>query len=165
MDDHTCMVDVAKYFTTFLEGESCGKCTPCRDGIPQMRKILEKITEGKGTEEDLDRLEWIAHAIADGSLCALGKTAPNPVLTTLRYFRDEYLAHIRDKKCPAKVCKSLIEYRVVEENCNGCHACFTVCPSDAITGKPKEIHKIDPSKCIRCGACHDVCRFNAIEII
>ena len=164
MDDRTCMVDVAKYFLAFLEGESCGKCTPCREGILQMRKILERICQGQGKMEDLDTLEWMGKAIADGSLCALGGSAPNPVLTTIRYFRDEYEAHIRDKKCPAGVCKALITFSVDPEACTGCRACARVCPTEAATGKKKEVHSIDADKCIKCGACFEACKFDAIKI-
>jgi len=164
MDDRNCMVDVAKYFLKFLEGESCGKCTPCREGVLQMRLILDRITEGKGEEKDLGRLEEMGQAIIDGSLCALGGTAPNPVLSTLKYFRDEYEAHIRDKKCPAGVCKSLITYSIDKEACTGCRACARACPSDAIAGEKKEPHTIDLIKCIKCGACLESCKFDAIII-
>jgi NADH-quinone oxidoreductase subunit F len=164
MDENTCMVDVAKYFLKFLEEESCGKCTPCREGILQMRLILDRITEGEGREEDLDTLEWMSQAIIDGSLCALGKSAPNPVITTLKYFRDEYEAHIKDKKCPAGVCKALIVYEIDPETCNGCHACARVCPVGAIKGEKKEIHTIDHEICIKCGACYESCKFDAVKI-
>ncbi len=164
MDENTCMVDVAKYFLKFLEEESCGKCTPCREGILQMRLILDRITEGKGREEDLETLEWMSQAIIDGSLCALGSSAPNPVITTLKYFRDEYEAHIRDKKCPAGVCKALIVYEIDPETCNGCHACARVCPVDAVKGVKKEVHTIDEKICIKCGACYESCKFDAIKI-
>lgn len=165
MDERTCMVDVAKYFLKFLEDESCGKCTPCREGILQMRRILDRITEGEGEMEDLETLTWMGAAIKDGALCALGQSAPNPVLTTLRYFREEYEAHIRDKRCPAGVCKALISYTVDGEACTGCHVCARVCPSGAIQGEKKEVHRIDPAKCIRCGACYEACKFDAIRII
>jgi NADH:ubiquinone oxidoreductase subunit F (NADH-binding)/ferredoxin len=163
MDERNCMVDVAKYFLKFLEGESCGKCTPCREGILQMRMILDRITEGKGAMEDLDTLEWMGQAIKDGSLCALGGSAPNPVLTTIRYFRDEYEAHIRDKKCPAGVCKPLISYSIDPEACTGCRACAKVCPTEAITGEKKKAHVIDTAKCIKCGACYETCKFDAVK--
>lgn len=162
MDDRTCMVDVAKYFLSFLEDESCGKCVPCRVGIRRMREILEDITSGRGEEGDIDCLQQMAEAIKDGSLCGLGKTAPNPVLSTLNYFLDEYEAHIKEKKCPAGVCKSLITYSIDSENCTGCGACLRVCPQEAISGKKKNPHQILLSKCIKCGACFEVCKFDAI---
>jgi NADH-quinone oxidoreductase subunit F len=164
MDERNCMVDVAKYFLAFLEEESCGKCVPCRDGIQQMRLVLERITEGKGEEKDIETLEWMGKAIQDGSLCALGGSAPNPVLTTLKYFRDEYEAHIRDKKCPAGVCKTLIKYNVNAEKCTGCHACARVCPTEAAFGEKKKTHSISQEKCVKCGACYEACKFDAIQI-
>jgi len=164
MDDRNCMVDVAKYFLKFLEEESCGKCTPCREGIVQMRIILDRICEGQGKEEDIDTLEWMGQAIKDGSLCALGGSAPNPVLTTIKYFRHEYEAHIKDKKCPAGVCKSLITYAVDAEKCTGCHACARVCPTQAATGEKKQAHVIDTAKCIKCGACFEACKFDAVVV-
>ncbi len=164
MDENNCMVDVAKYFLTFLEEESCGKCTPCREGIFQMKKILDRITSGEGEEEDLDTLDWMGQAIIDGSLCALGGSAPNPVITTLRYFRDEYLVHIREKRCPAGVCKALITFDVDPETCTGCHACARICPTGSATGEKKELHQIDQETCIKCGACAEVCKFDAIKI-
>jgi NADH-quinone oxidoreductase subunit F len=164
MDERNCMVDVAKYFLSFLEGESCGKCTPCREGVLQMRKILDRICEGKGAMEDLDTLEWMGQAIADGSLCALGGSAPNPVLTTLRYFRDEYEAHIKDKRCPAGVCKALIEYTIDPEKCTGCGDCQRACPHGAIKGRKKEVRLINPAKCQKCGICLSECTLNAIAV-
>ncbi|WP_099209747.1 NADH-quinone oxidoreductase subunit NuoF [Thermococcus henrietii] len=164
MDEDTCMVDVAKFFLDFTVKESCGKCTFCRVGTKRMFEILERFTEGKATEEDLERLEKLAHQVKAGSLCGLGQTAPNPVLTTLRYFRDEYLAHI-EGKCPAKVCKPLIRYVIIPEKCTGCTACAIFCPANAITGEKLKSHKIDQEKCIKCGTCYEVCRFNAIEIV
>jgi NADH:ubiquinone oxidoreductase subunit F (NADH-binding)/(2Fe-2S) ferredoxin/NAD-dependent dihydropyrimidine dehydrogenase PreA subunit len=164
MDESTCMVDVAKYFLAFLEDESCGKCTPCREGIHQMRRLLDKISSGEGEEGDLDLLLELSQAVADGSLCALGGSAPNPVLTTIRYFRDEYEAHIRDKRCPAGVCRALIEYRIDAEKCTGCTACRRACPVEAITGEAKAVHVIDPQKCIKCGMCREACRFDAVLV-
>jgi len=162
MDDKTCMVDVAKYFLSFLEDESCGKCVPCRVGIRRMRELLEDITSGRGREGDIDYLKQMAEAIKDGSLCGLGKTSPNPVLTTLHYFRDEYEVHIKDKKCPAGVCKPLITYSIDPENCTGCGACLRACPQEAISGKKKKVHQILSNKCIKCGACLEVCKFDAV---
>ena len=164
MDDHTCMVDVALYFLKFLEEESCGKCTPCREGVHQMRLILERITEGNGKEEDLETIEWMGKAIIDGSLCGLGGTAPNPVLSTLRYFRDEYEAHIKEKTCPAGVCKALITYTIDPELCTGCMVCAKICPVEAATGEKKEVHTIDQYKCIKCGACFESCKFDAVKV-
>jgi len=164
MDDRTCMVDMALYFLKFLEEESCGKCTPCREGVHQMRLILERITEGNGKKEDLETIEWMGKAIIDGSLCGLGGTAPNPVLSTLRYFRDEYEAHITQKTCPAGVCKALITYTIDPEVCNGCMVCAKICPVEAATGEKKEVHTIDQYKCIKCGACFESCKFDAVKV-
>ena len=164
MDENTCMVDVARYFVNFLKGESCGKCTPCREGLYQMHEILERICNGNGTEEDLTLLEDLANVMKVGSLCMLGGTAPNPVLTTLRFFRDEYIAHIKDKKCPAGVCKALIEY-TINDNCTGCGLCQKNCPQGAISGEERNQRSIDPEKCIRCGVCFDVCKFDAVEVV
>jgi len=163
MDETTCMVDIAKYFLTFLEEESCGKCVPCREGIKRMRQILDDITEGKGNEEDIDLLERLSVTLIDSSLCALGSTAPNPVITTIRYFKDEYEAHIKEKRCPAGVCKALIHYYITNEKCPGCGLCVKACPQEAITfmGKKKPVI-LDESKCIKCGACYDVCKLEAI---
>ena len=162
MDDSDCMVDVAKYFTKFLEEESCGKCTPCREGVRRMKEVLIDITEGRGTETSIPLLEELAEAITWGSLCALGGTAGNPVLSTLRYFRDEYEAHIREKRCPAGVCKELIHYEILREVCTGCHRCFKECPQQAVSGEVKKPHTIDLAKCIKCGICYDVCKFDAV---
>ncbi len=162
MDDRTCMVDVAKYFLSFLEDESCGKCVPCRVGIRRMREILEDISSGNGKPGDIDYLQQMAEVIKDGALCGLGKTAPNPVLATLRYFRDEYESHIADKRCPAGVCKSLITYSIDAEKCTGCGACLRACPEEAVSGTKKKPHQILIDKCIKCGACFEVCRFDAI---
>lgn len=165
MDEDNCMVDIAKYFISFLEGESCGKCVPCREGLKRMREILTDITEGRGEDGDLELLERLSTVLIDGSLCALGTTAPNPVLTTIRYFRDEYEAHIRDKKCPAGVCKELITYQIIEGKCPGCGLCVKACPVEAITfmGKKKPVI-LDQGKCIKCGACYDVCKLGAVAV-
>jgi NADH:ubiquinone oxidoreductase subunit F (NADH-binding)/(2Fe-2S) ferredoxin/Pyruvate/2-oxoacid:ferredoxin oxidoreductase delta subunit len=163
MDDKTCMVDIAKYFLNFLRDESCGKCVSCREGTQRMWEIVKKITEGKGTERDLVVLEDVARTCKDASLCGLGQTAANPVLSTLQYFRHEYEAHILDKRCPAGVCTALIRYVVVAEKCTGCLACKTACPTQAIKGTLKDVHLIEQAKCIKCGACQEACRFEAIE--
>ena len=164
MDDRSCMVDVARYFLNFLQEESCGKCVPCREGLLRMGEIFADICEGRGREGDIELLLSMCDAIIDGALCALGSTAPNPVLSTIRYFRDEYEAHIKDKKCPAGVCKALIQYRVIPEQCKKCGACKKVCPADAITGELKELHSINTLKCIKCGACFEACKFDAVSI-
>ena len=162
MDEDTCMVDIAKFFLEFTVDESCGKCTPCRIGTRRMLEILEKITKGQATMEDLDKLEELCYHLQSSSLCALGQTAPNPVLSTLRYFRDEYVAHIVDKKCPAGVCKDLLQYKIDPDKCKGCTLCARTCPADAIIGSVREVHMINPEKCLKCGACIDKCRFGAI---
>ncbi len=163
MDEDNCMVDIAKFFLEFTVDESCGKCTPCRIGTKRLHEILDKITEGNGTLEDLDKMEELCYYIKDNALCGLGQTAPNPVLSTLRFFRDEYVAHVVDKKCPAGVCKSLLSYVIEADKCKGCTLCSRVCPNGAITGKVKEVHVIDQSKCIKCGACMEKCKFAAIS--
>jgi len=165
MDEDNCMVDVARYFLTFLEEESCGKCVPCREGVKRMKQILTDITEGKGRESDLDLLKELSAHLKDSALCALGSSAPNPVLTTIKYFLDEYEAHIKQKKCPAGVCKSLIKFSIIKEKCPGCGMCVKVCPAHAITdmGKKKPVI-LDQSKCIKCRTCYDVCRMGAVKI-
>lgn len=162
MDDDTCIVDLAKYFLDFTQKESCGKCVPCRVGTKHILEILQKITNGEGTPDDLLALRTLGDTIKKGALCGLGQTAPNPVLTTLRYFRNEYLEHIKDHRCRATVCKPLIEYRVIKEKCTGCQSCVRVCPTGAITGPRSEPHNLDPSKCIKCRSCYEVCRYEAI---
>ena len=163
MDEDNCMVDIAKFFLEFTVDESCGKCSPCRIGTKRLYEILDKITRGKGTMEDLDRLEELCLSIKEGSLCGLGQAAPNPVLSTLRYFRDEYIAHVRDKRCPAGVCKHLLNYTIIADKCKGCSACSRKCPVGAISGEIKSPFIIDSEKCIKCGACMDTCKFGAIE--
>ena len=163
MDEDTCMVDVARYFVNFLRDESCGKCTSCREGIRQMHEILSDITEGKGSSADLDLLGELANVVAETSLCQLGATAPNPVLTALRWFRGEYEAHLGGR-CPAKVCRALISYSIDEERCKGCALCLAECPQGAISGERKAVHRIDQSRCIKCGACYDVCKLDAVVV-
>ena len=162
MDEDDCMVDIAKFFLEFTVEESCGKCTPCRVGTKRMLEILEKITKGQATMEDLDKLEELCYYIKDNSLCGLGQTAPNPVLSTLRYFRDEYEAHIKEKRCPAGVCKALLSYVIDRDKCRGCTLCAKTCPAGAIMGSVRNPHVIDPDKCVKCGACMEKCRFGAI---
>jgi len=164
MDEDDCMVDVAKFFLEFTVEESCGKCAPCRIGNKRLHEILDKITKGNGVKEDIDQLINLGNVIKDTSLCGLGQSSPNPVLSTLKNFMNEYEAHIVDKKCPAGVCKALMKYEIVEENCVGCTACARACPVGAITGERKEIHAIDQSLCIKCGACLDRCKFNAVIV-
>jgi NADH:ubiquinone oxidoreductase subunit F (NADH-binding)/(2Fe-2S) ferredoxin/NAD-dependent dihydropyrimidine dehydrogenase PreA subunit len=164
MDEHTCMVDVARYFLTFLQDESCGKCVPCRLGLERMLEILTDITEGRGRPEQIELLEDLGQTMAETSLCALGKTAANPVLSTLRYFRKEYEAHINDQSCPAGVCRALIRYEIDPEVCTGCGACLKACPHKVIRGATKQPHTIDQDACAKCGICKDVCKFNAISV-
>ena len=164
MDQDTCMVDLARYFLDFLKEESCGQCNPCREGIKRMLEILTDICEGHGQEGDIELLEELGDMVQKFSLCGLGTSAPNPVLTTIRYFRDEYESHIKDKKCPAGVCKPLFHYEIDEEACNGCHLCALKCPEKAITGEKKKPHELDQDKCIKCGICYDACKFNAVVI-
>ena len=163
MDEDTCMVDIAKFFLEFTVDESCGKCTPCRVGTKRMYEILDKITRGEATMEDLDKLEELCYYVKNNALCGLGQTAPNPILSTLRYFRDEYIAHIQDKTCPAGVCKHLMKYTIDPDKCKGCTLCARNCPVGAISGTVKKPHVIDGSKCIKCGACMEKCRFGAIS--
>lgn len=162
MDEDNCMVDIAKFFLEFTVDESCGKCTPCRIGTKRLYEMLDKITKGQGTLEDLDKMEELCYYIKENALCGLGQTAPNPVLSTLRYFRDEYIAHVVDKKCPAGVCKALLSYKIDADKCKGCTLCARTCPNNAIIGVVKEPHAIDQSKCVKCGACMEKCRFGAI---
>jgi len=162
MDEDTCMVDVARYFLDFTQKESCGKCVPCRLGTKRMLEILTRITEGEGREGDVDLLADMAETIKDSSLCALGQTAPNPVLTTIKFFRDEYEAHIKDKRCPAHVCRSLFLYQIDPEACKGCGLCMKNCPQEAISGERRQPHEINQDLCIRCGLCFDVCKFGAV---
>ncbi len=163
MDEDNCMVDIAKFFLEFTVDESCGKCTPCRIGTRRMLEILTKITDGNGTMEDLQKLEELCYYVKENSLCGLGQTAPNPVLSTIRFFRDEYIAHIVDKRCPAGVCKNLLQYVIDPEKCKGCTACARKCPVNAISGTVKAPHVIDAAKCIKCGSCIDTCKFGAIS--
>ena len=164
MDEETCMVDIARYFMDFVQDESCGKCTPCRVGTRRMLEILEDICAGKGKPSDLDTLEMLCKQIRITSLCGLGQGAPNPVESTLKHFRDEYEAHIYEKRCPAKVCKALISYKIEAETCTGCMVCARNCPAGAITGERRKPHVIDPDSCIRCGICMQVCNFNAVTV-
>jgi NADH:ubiquinone oxidoreductase subunit F (NADH-binding)/(2Fe-2S) ferredoxin/Pyruvate/2-oxoacid:ferredoxin oxidoreductase delta subunit len=163
LDEDSCMVNIARYFLAFTQAESCGKCVPCRIGTKRLLEILDRITTGQGKDEDLDLLESLGKDIKAASLCGLGMTAPNPVLSTLQYFREEYEAHIRDKKCPAKVCKDLLTYSILEDVCTGCGVCRRACPSGAITGEKKKPHKLDSTLCIKCGACFEVCKFKSVH--
>jgi len=167
MDEDTCMVDIARYFIDFLSDESCGKCVPCREGLKQAREILNRIVRGEGREEDIQTLEDLSKVMVDASLCALGRTAPNPVLTSIRYFKNEYLAHINKKKCPAFLCKDLVSYYINPNKCRACMICFKKCPVDAIDGEKNKVHVVDQSRCVKCGMCFDVCppRFSAVKRI
>ena len=165
MDERTCMVDFARFFLDFAADESCGKCGPCRLGTRQLLRILEDITQGKGTVSDLELLEGLCHNVMRGSLCGLGATAPNPVLTTLRYFREEYVAHVESRTCPALACRDFIAFEIDEENCTGCAACAALCPVDGISGEKKDLHTIDAAVCIKCGVCSDTCTFGAVETV
>jgi len=162
MDEDTCMVNVARYFLNFLQEESCGKCTPCREGLPQMRRILDRICTGEGREDDLDLLLYLCDILEDGALCALGSTAVNPVRSTIRYFRDEYMEHIAEKYCRAHECRGLFSYQILAEKCTGCMRCLRECPQHAITGERRQVHTIEQAKCVQCGVCFDVCRFSAV---
>jgi NADH:ubiquinone oxidoreductase subunit F (NADH-binding) len=162
MDENTCMVDIARYFIKFTNDESCGRCNSCREGSEALLEILNKICDGEGEQEDLIFLEELGKAIKDASLCGLGQTLPNPILSTLRYFRNEYEAHIKEKRCPAGVCKVLIHYYVDEEKCTGCLLCAKNCPQQAISGQKKEPQSIDQDKCTKCGLCYESCKFDAI---
>jgi Pyruvate/2-oxoacid:ferredoxin oxidoreductase delta subunit len=164
VDDSTCMVDLARFFLQFTQNESCGKCVPCRLGTKRMLETLERICEGDGREGDIELLEELSHYIIDGTLCALGGTAPNPVLTTIKYFRNEYVAHIEDKCCPAGTCKSLITYYIDAEACTGCMLCAKKCPTDCIAGEKKQPHVIDVAACIKCDTCRQVCKFDAVKV-
>jgi NADH:ubiquinone oxidoreductase subunit F (NADH-binding) len=164
MDDRTCMVDVARYFVEFLMDESCGKCTPCREGIFAMHNTLTRICNGEGRPGDVEFLKEVATTVNSASLCQLGGTAGNPVLSTMRYFRDEYEHHIQERRCPAGQCKALITYRILKDKCTGCTLCARHCPVDAISGERKELHVIDPATCIKCGVCYEVCTFDAVEV-
>jgi len=165
MDESTCMVDVARYFLSFTQSESCGKCTFCRMGTKRMLETLERICGGQGRMSDIDLLQELALKVRLASLCGLGQTAPNPVLTTLRYFQEEYEEHIREKRCRAKQCRALIRYRVIPETCTGCLACAKACPTQAAVGERKKVHTIIQDKCIQCGLCFQACRFDAIEVL
>lgn len=163
LDETDCMVNIAKFFLEFTQAESCGKCVPCRIGTKRLLEILDRITKGQGREGDIELLEKLSNDVKLASLCGLGQTAPNPVLSTIKFFRDEYEAHIRDKKCPAKVCKDLLTFYIIEEFCKGCGACLRACPAGAITGEKKKPHRINPELCIKCGTCFDVCKFDAVR--
>jgi NADH:ubiquinone oxidoreductase subunit F (NADH-binding) len=164
MDENTCMVDVARYFVEFTNDESCGKCTPCREGSYVLLEILNRLCKGEGKPGDMELLDELGEAIKDAAQCGLGQSLPNPVLSSLKHFRDEYKAHIEDKKCPAGICKALITFNISDEKCKGCRLCSKKCPQEAISGEAKEVHKIDHDKCIKCGVCADVCKFEAVLV-
>jgi len=164
MDEDTCMVDIARFFMEFTQDESCGKCTPCRVGTRRLLEIITRIAEGKGVEGDIETLEYLCDQIKTNSLCGLGQGAPNPVVSILHNFRDEFEAHIYEKRCPAKVCRALIRYEILADTCTGCTVCARNCPVSAISGERRQTHLIDPDMCIRCGICMQVCNFNAIAI-
>jgi NADH:ubiquinone oxidoreductase subunit F (NADH-binding) len=164
MDEGTCMVDLSRYFLDFLKSESCGKCVPCREGVKRLHEIVELICQGKATSEDLALLEDLAEVVKDTSLCGLGQTAPFPLLSTLRYFKEEYDAHVNEKKCPAGVCRELIEYFIIEEKCTGCTVCAKRCPQQTITGEKKQPHFIILEKCDKCGICRESCKFDAVIV-
>jgi len=164
VDDTTCMIDLARFFLQFTQNESCGKCVPCRLGTKRMLEVLDRIVAGEGREGDIALLEELSHYILDGSLCALGGTAPNPVLTTIKYFREEYEAHVNDKTCPAGKCKALITYWIDEDACTGCTLCAKKCPTECISGEKKQLHVIDQAACIKCDTCRQVCKFDAVVV-
>jgi ferredoxin len=164
MDEDDCMVSVAKFYLEFIVEESCGKCAPCRIGNKRLHEILEKICSGKGVEADIDYLKNLSRVIKDTALCGLGQTSPNPVLSTIEHFHDEYLAHVKERICPAGSCKALKLYTILPDKCTGCTACVRACPVDAITGEKRQAHVIDTNKCIRCGACYEKCKFSAIHV-
>jgi NADH:ubiquinone oxidoreductase subunit F (NADH-binding) len=164
MDEATCMVDVARYFLHFLADESCGKCVTCREGLNQLATIVDRICAGQARQGDLDLLQSLGETVAEASLCALGQTAPNPLRSTMRYFMEEYREHVEQKKCRAKVCKGLIHFSVIKEKCIGCLLCKRKCPAAAISGEAKKVHAIDSAKCIKCGVCNEVCRYDAIRV-
>jgi NAD-dependent dihydropyrimidine dehydrogenase PreA subunit len=162
MDDEKCMVDVARFFMEFVQDESCGKCVPCRLGTKRMLETLERMTKGQGIVGDVEFLEEIGNIIKDSALCGLGQTAPNPILSTMKFFKNEYEAHVNEKKCPSGVCKAMLSYSISPEKCVGCTACAHVCPVGCISGAKKQLHVIDQSKCIKCDTCYSKCRFDAI---
>jgi NADH-quinone oxidoreductase subunit F len=163
MDDSNCMPDIARFFLTFTQDESCGKCTPCREGTKRMLEIMERITTGRGEERDYERLERLGKVASRGALCGLGQTSPNPVLSTLRHFKDEYEAHIKDGRCPAHKCAALVHYEIDAEKCVGCGLCRRNCPVSCISGEPRQPHAIDDTACVRCGACFEICRFDSVK--